>query len=62
MKTLHCRDAGFDCNGVIRANTEEEVLKQAAQHALEVHSVTVTPELAEQLKPLIKDEKEEVKS
>lgn len=62
MKTLHCRDAGFDCNGVIRANTEEEVLKQAAQHALEVHSVTVTPELAEQLKTLIKDEKEEVKS
>ena len=62
MKTLHCRDAGFDCNGVIRANTEEEVLKQAAQHALEVHNVTVTPELAEQLKTLIKDEKEEVKS
>ena len=62
MKTLHCRDAGFDCNGVIRANTEEEVLKQAAQHALEVHSVTVTPELPEQLKTLIKDKKEEVKS
>ena len=56
MKTLHCRDAGFDCQGVIRANTEEEVLKQAAQHALEVHGVSVTPELAEQLKTLIKEE------
>ena len=56
MKTLHCRDAGFDCNGVIRANTEEEVLTQAAQHALEVHVVTVTPELAAQIKTLIKDE------
>ena len=56
MKTLYCRDAGFDCKGVIQANTEEEVLNQAAQHALEVHSVTVTPELAEQLKTLIKDE------
>ncbi len=58
MKTLHCRDAGFDCEGIIRANSEDEVLKQAAQHALEVHSVSVTPELAEELKTLINDEKE----
>jgi predicted small metal-binding protein len=59
MKTLHCRDAGFDCQGVIQANTEQEVLDQAAQHALEVHGVTVTAELAEKLKTLIKEEKEE---
>ena len=57
MKTLHCRDLGFDCPGVIPANTEEEILKQAAQHAQEVHSVTVTPELAQQIKGLIRDEK-----
>ena len=57
MKTLHCRDLGFDCPGVIRANTEEEILKQAAQHAKEVHGVTVTPELAQQIKGLIRDEK-----
>jgi predicted small metal-binding protein len=57
MKTLHCRDLGFDCPGVIRANTEEEILKQAAQHAQEVHGVTVTPELAQQIKGLIRDEK-----
>lgn len=56
MKTLHCRDAGFDCNGVISANSEDEVLQQAAQHALTVHGVSVTPELAENLKHLIKDE------
>jgi len=62
MRTLHCSDAGFDCKGVIRANTDEEVLNQAARHALDVHQVTVTPELTEQLKTLIKDEKEEMKS
>ena len=56
MKTLYCRDAGFDCPGVIQANTEEEVLKLATQHAQEVHGVSVTPELAEQLRTLIKDE------
>ncbi|HXL56160.1 MAG TPA: DUF1059 domain-containing protein [Chitinophagaceae bacterium] len=59
MKTLHCSDAGFDCKGVITAGTEEEVLQQAAIHAKEVHGVTVTPGLAEQIKTLIKDEKEE---
>ena len=56
MKTLHCADAGFDCPGIIKANTEEEVLNQASQHALTVHGVTVTPELKEQLKRLIKEE------
>lgn len=55
MKTLHCADAGFDCQGVITGNTEEEVLTQAAEHARSVHGTTVTPELAEQIKTLIKE-------
>lgn len=58
MKTLHCSDAGFDCQAVINANTNEEVLKQAAVHAKEVHGVDVTPDLAKQLEGLIKDEKQ----
>lgn len=56
MKTLHCRDAGFECEGVIRGKNEDEVLIQAAQHAQEVHGVSVTPELTEQLRTLIKEE------
>ena len=56
MKTLRCSDAGFDCEGVIQAASEEEVLSQAAEHAQAAHNVQVTPELAEQLKTLIKDE------
>jgi predicted small metal-binding protein len=56
MKTLSCRDAGFDCEGVIQAATEEEILSQAAEHAQAAHNVEVTPELAEQLKTLTKDE------
>jgi len=59
MKTLHCRDAGFDFEGVISGNSEHEVLDQAAQHALEVHGVSATPELVEKLKTLIKEGKEE---
>ncbi len=56
MKTLHCSDAGFDCTGVLTADTENEILQQAAIHAKEAHGVIVTPELAEQIKTLIKDE------
>ncbi|HTS45692.1 MAG TPA: DUF1059 domain-containing protein [Puia sp.] len=56
MKTLHCADAGFDCKGVVTGKTEAEVLEKAAVHAKEVHGVTVTPELADQLKTLIRDE------
>lgn len=53
MKTLNCRDAGFDCDAQIHASTDEDVLAQAADHASSVHGVTVTPEMAESLKPLI---------
>ncbi len=56
MKVLRCRDVGFDCDGVVRAESEEEVLRQVAEHAQTVHNVEVTPELAEQVKSLIRDE------
>ncbi len=46
----------FDCEGVIQAATEEEILSQAAEHAVAAHNIQVTPELAEQLKTLIRDE------
>jgi predicted small metal-binding protein len=55
MKTLRCRDAGFDCDKVIQGPTEEAVLSQAAEHAQTVHKVKVTPELAGQIRTLIKD-------
>ena len=58
MKTLHCSDAGFECKGVLTANTNEEILQQAAIHAKEAHGVTVTPELAAQIETLIKDDQQ----
>ncbi len=56
MKTLHCRDAGFDCDAVVKAATDDEVLTIAAGHAAQVHGVSVTPEMAAQIKTLIKEE------
>jgi predicted small metal-binding protein len=56
MKVLYCRDVGFDCEGVVRAESEEELLRQVAEHAQTVHDVEVTPELVEKVKSLIRDE------
>ena len=39
MKELRCQDVGFDCKGVLRAPTEEELLKQAAEHARKDHGL-----------------------
>ena len=56
MKHLRCRDAGFDCDHEIRAETADEVLQQAAEHVQSVHNLEVTPEMAEQVRGLIQDE------
>jgi uncharacterized OsmC-like protein/predicted small metal-binding protein len=56
MKVLRCRDAGFDCDHVVRAESEEELLRLVAEHAQMVHGLEVTPGLAEQVKSLIRDE------
>ena len=56
-KIIHCRDVGFDCNGVIKAETEEEAMKLVADHAAKVHGVTqITPEIAQKVKSVMKEE------
>ena len=55
-KVIYCKDAGNDCTEVIRGQTEEEVLQKAGEHAKDHGLVEVTPELAQQMRTLIKDE------
>ena len=56
-KVLHCSDVGFECDGVIRAETEAEVLKQAAGHARTVHNLQeMTEEVVEKVRAAIRDE------
>ncbi len=38
-KLLRCRDVGFDCEAVVRADTDAEILDQVAVHAREVHGL-----------------------
>ena len=56
MKHLRCRDAGFDCDHEIQADTVDEVLQQAAEHVPSVPHPEETPERAEQGRGLIYDE------
>jgi len=55
MRELRCRDAGFDCDAVVQGESDNEVFAQAAPHAEQVHGLTVTPELQQQLAGLIHD-------
>jgi predicted small metal-binding protein len=55
VKNLHCKDVGFECDHVIRAESEEEVLRQAADHAKSAHNTEITPEVAKKVKSLIRD-------
>lgn len=43
MKELTCRDAGFDCDAVVEADSEAELMGRAAQHVQTVHGMDVTP-------------------
>jgi predicted small metal-binding protein len=40
MKELKCRDVGFDCDATIQADSEDEVMAQAAEHGRSVHGMS----------------------
>lgn len=57
MKVIKCSDVGFDCPGVIKAETEEEALQQAAAHAKEAHGLTeVSEEVVSKIKSVMTEE------
>jgi predicted small metal-binding protein len=56
MKTLACGDLVLGCQTIVAAETEEEILRIAAQHAVEVHGMTVDDDLVAAVKGAICDE------
>jgi len=38
-KELHCRDLGFDCDAVVTAETEDEIITQVAAHGHSAHDI-----------------------
>lgn len=56
-KVVNCRDVGFDCDGVVRAESEQELLAKVAQHAKEVHGLTeVTEEIVAKVQSVTREE------
>lgn len=54
---VHCRDVGFDCHGIVRAETEDDLLQQVAEHAQSVHGLElVTDEIIAKVKSVIREE------
>lgn len=56
MKILRCRDAGFDCDAVVRATSEGELMEKAVRHAQEAHGATLSPESMYEVRSMIKEE------
>jgi predicted small metal-binding protein len=56
-KILRCRDVGIDCDFVARADSEEEILKKAAEHAAAAHDMKeISEEVLSQVRAAIRDE------
>lgn len=59
MKTIACREVGFDCDTIIEGETEDEVLQRGVKHAMDVHGMTeneCTPEVKEKIRGLVRTE------
>ena len=39
LLSLICRETGLDCDYVIEGETEEEILRKGADHAIKVHGL-----------------------
>ncbi|PWU81699.1 MAG: DUF1059 domain-containing protein [Candidatus Nitrosopolaris wilkensis] len=58
MKTLSCREAGFDCDHVVKGENEEEVMRNGGETAMEVHGMKaedITPEMKQKITGLIRN-------
>jgi predicted small metal-binding protein len=57
MKTLSCHKAGCECNYIAKGETEEEVMKDAADHGIKEHDMKEDDmtQMKEMLRALIHD-------
>lgn len=56
MKAINCREAGFDCDYIVKGETEEEVLKNGIEHAKKDHNIKeedITLELKDKIRSII---------
>ncbi len=58
MLSITCRDVGQDCDCLVQRETEEELMKNAAEHAIKDHGYKeediMMPEMREKIKSHIR--------
>lgn len=57
MKIINCREAGFECDHIVKGETEEEVMKNGMEHAKKDHNMKeedITSEMKEKIKSIIR--------
>ncbi len=56
MPSIECKDLGMDCGFKATAETADELLQKVAEHAAAVHGMTtISPEILEKVKSIIKE-------
>jgi predicted small metal-binding protein len=58
MKTISCREAGFECDYIVKCETEEDAIRNGAEHAINEHGMKpehITPETKEKIRALVRD-------
>ena len=55
MKTLACGDIVSGCSATFSGESDDDILAQAGQHAVEVHGIDVTPEVVDMVRSHIKE-------
>jgi predicted small metal-binding protein len=58
MLTVSCREVGVDCDYVAKGETEEEIMRNAGEHAVKDHGYKqediMTPEMKEKIRQHIR--------
>jgi len=55
-KELHCKDLMPDCSYVAKGTSDDDVLRQAAEHARTAHDIReMTPELEAKVRSAIRE-------
>jgi predicted small metal-binding protein len=57
MKSIACRELGFDCPAVVEGNTEGEVIQKAEEHSSSVHNIKsedMSPEMQHKIRGAIR--------
>ena len=56
-KVIRCKDAGVDCDFVVRGETEEELFRNALEHGRTFHGMKdISTDLQEKRRKLIREE------